>query len=382
MTGLTASNPIDLAAKVPSLQDLYRTHRGKLSDKWASYLEVYAGAFAPYRDAPVRILEIGIQNGGSLEIWRKFFPNATAIVGCDIDPLCAGLTYADPSIHVIVGDANEAAVRAQVLAISQQFDIIIDDGSHRSSDIIRSFAAYFDTVQPGGLYAAEDLHCSYWEAFEGGLYAPHSSLSFFKRLSDVVNAEHWGADVATTSNLSFFEQRYDLVFDAALIAQVRAVSFFNSICIVQRGTTARQNSIGRRVIVGTEAAVNHGSVGLDQTLCPTTNQTNNPWGPSGKIGAPQSNLPDDLLGLRADLTRCQAALVAQHVDEINKNDADRQAAMTALEYGMCHPWHNLSEYARYHAARALSALPGISAKLSTKLAKSAAKRDPRRYHGL
>ena len=67
-----------------SLRDLYSTHSGKVSDKWSTYLDEYERIFSEYRDKPVRLLEIGVQNGGSLEIWRQYFPNAELILGCVI----------------------------------------------------------------------------------------------------------------------------------------------------------------------------------------------------------------------------------------------------------------------------------------------------------
>ena len=133
---------------------------------------------------PLRLLEIGIQNGGSLEIWPKFFPNAQQIVGCDIRPECARLTYRNPRISVVVGDANSDEAQAAVLAHSAIFDVIIDDGSHASSDIVRSFARYFPHLSDGGIFVVEDLHCSYWKEFDGGLFDPFSSVNFFKRLAD------------------------------------------------------------------------------------------------------------------------------------------------------------------------------------------------------
>jgi hypothetical protein len=86
----------------------YAAHNGYVSDKWHTYLEVYSQVFRAYRDRPVRIMEIGVQNGGSLEIWRRYFPRAEIVVGCDINPKCADLTYDDPAIHVVTGDARAA----------------------------------------------------------------------------------------------------------------------------------------------------------------------------------------------------------------------------------------------------------------------------------
>ena len=158
-----------------TLHQLYVEHIGKVSDKWSLYLTEYDRLFDVYRDRPVRLLEIGIQNGGSLEIWSKYFSNASALIGCDINPDCGHLSYDDPRTSVIVGDANTSEVRERVFQRSPQFDIIIDDGSHLSSDIIKSFALYFPRLVEGGLFVAEDLHCSYWNQFEGGLFYPYST---------------------------------------------------------------------------------------------------------------------------------------------------------------------------------------------------------------
>jgi hypothetical protein len=43
-----------------------------------------------------------------------------------------------------------------------------------------------------GIYIVEDLCCSYWQDFEGGLNDEASSMAFFKSLVDVINHEHWG----------------------------------------------------------------------------------------------------------------------------------------------------------------------------------------------
>src|SRR5437879_11178073 len=110
-----------------TLQQLYAEHDGKVSDKWSLYLTEYDRLFNDYRDKQVRLLEIGIQNGGSLEIWSKYFKNASALIGCDINPDCASLTYDDSRVGVIVGDANAPNVSERVFQCSPQFEIIIDD---------------------------------------------------------------------------------------------------------------------------------------------------------------------------------------------------------------------------------------------------------------
>jgi hypothetical protein len=246
-----------------TLQELYAAHTGKISDKWSLYLSEYERLFAAYRQRPIRLLEIGIQNGGSLELWAKYFEAAEAIVGCDIDPRCADLRFGDPRISVLVADANSTLGYKGILERSDRFDVIIDDGSHRSSDIVRSFASYFPHLEPGGLYIVEDLHCSYWQEYEGGLVDPDSSVAFFKLLVDVVNHEHWGVDKGRADLLVDFAQRLDANPLDATLAEIHAVEFVNSICVVRKAK-ALDNLLGPRVVAGvhafeTQARMLHGT---------------------------------------------------------------------------------------------------------------------------
>jgi cephalosporin hydroxylase len=145
-----------------TVSGLYAEHHGYVSDKWASYLPVYDRWFSCYQDAPVNLLEVGVQNGGSLQIWAKYFANAKKIVGCDINPDCAQLTYDDPRMALVIGDVKAATVRQQIMKYAELYDIIIDDGSHKNADIVKTFQYFYPRLAPGGIYVVEDLHCSYW----------------------------------------------------------------------------------------------------------------------------------------------------------------------------------------------------------------------------
>jgi O-antigen biosynthesis protein len=259
-----------------SLRDLYGSHDGKVSDKWSLYLDVYDRIFSEFRAKPIRLLEIGIQNGGSLEIWRQYFPQAEIILGCDINPNCNKLKFDDEKIAVIVGDANTQEVEKELLFRSTKFDIIIDDGSHNSSDIIKSFARYFPHLDDGGVYIAEDLHCSYRRRFGGGLYDPLSTMSFFKRLLDVVNREHWGLDRARADALATFAKRYSVTFDEASLASIYAVEFLNSLCILRRLPPA-ENALGWRQVVGREAIVDDEVMSVNHSMYRAGDETGNTW---------------------------------------------------------------------------------------------------------
>ena len=262
-----------------TLRELYAEHKGKVSDKWSLYLTEYDRLFADYRDRPVRLLEIGVQNGGSLEIWAKYFSQASVLIGCDINPECASLSYEDSRIGVIVGDANAPDTCERLFRRSPKFDIIIDDGSHLSSDIVRSFAQYFPSVAEGGLFIAEDLHCSYWSQYQGGLFYPYSSISFFKRLADVISHEHWGTPRGRGDVLRGILTKYGCEVDPDTLSQVHSIEFINSICVVRKAA-AIENEMGRRVVAGSTALVLQGLRGGQDTeyrLDPGLDQLSNPW---------------------------------------------------------------------------------------------------------
>lgn len=258
------------------LLNLYKTHAGKVSDRWLSYLKHYDRLFAPWRDRPLRLLEIGIQNGGSLEIWGGYFPQAQLLVGCDINPLCENLIYEDSRVHVIVGDASSDDTERRITAYSPEWDIVIEDGSHRSGHIIDAFARFFPRVSEGGMFIAEDLHCSYWREFEGGLADPLSSISFFKRLADLVNYEHWGVSLSRSEYFAVFAAHYGCHFDEEALSQVHTVEFVNSQCVVRKREVA-DNRLGPRFIVGTIEQVSSGAKEYDGTESRALDQTHNPW---------------------------------------------------------------------------------------------------------
>lgn len=235
-----------------TLENLYDTHTRNVSDKWSSYLTKYDKIFSPYRDMPVRLVEIGIQNGGSLEIWSEYFYNAQLILGCDINPKCAVINHDSSTIKIIIGDINKQNTLKEIYALANELDIVIDDGSHVSSDIINTFCKLFPLLSSEGVYVVEDLHCSYWQQFDGGLYTPHSSIGFFKSLIDILNFEHWGLDISRRSHLESFNIP-DTLSEKDL-SELHSIEFTNSMCVITK-RSKDSNLLGKRKVVGRTEAV-------------------------------------------------------------------------------------------------------------------------------
>jgi hypothetical protein len=81
------------------IEYLHRSKVGKVSDKWSSYLTDYDALFQKFQYDPLLLLEIGVQNCGSLETWAKYFVNGQKFIGCDIVPNCGLHIYEDTKFH-------------------------------------------------------------------------------------------------------------------------------------------------------------------------------------------------------------------------------------------------------------------------------------------
>lgn len=133
------------------------------------------------------------------------------------------------------------------------FDVIIDDGSHKSRDIISTFKFFFPRLKPGGLYVAEDLHCSYWSGWQGGLWRKDSAMEFFKSLVDIPNSEHWGVHLPKSFSIDTFKRGPKYKIRLADFADIESITFYNSMCLITKGHGA--HGIGTRVVAGQEALV-------------------------------------------------------------------------------------------------------------------------------
>lgn len=244
------------------INELVVTHKGKVVDKWDSYLRAYDNLLEPYRDKPISILEIGVANGGSLDVWAGYFQNAINIVGCDITPECGELIYDDPRVQVVVGDANDPDTKKRIAGIAERYDIIIDDGSHINADIIKNFAHYYPLLNTGGIYFAEDLHTSYWDGWGGGLLLPFSAMAFFKRLADMPNYEHWRNGRTRKDYLKQFEQVLEIEFDKYSLTTINSVVFMNSMVAI-KSEPSEMNKLGRRYVKGDDEHIMPNILHLD-----------------------------------------------------------------------------------------------------------------------
>ena len=70
------------------LEKYFRSNKKRLIHKWLHYFEIYHRHFERFRGKPVTVLEFGVSQGGSLEMWRSYFGDRCHIYGVDIAEVC------------------------------------------------------------------------------------------------------------------------------------------------------------------------------------------------------------------------------------------------------------------------------------------------------
>jgi len=109
---------------------------------------------------PKKILEIGVKEGRSIQMWQKYFPEA------EIHGLDLFMEFPVPSIPGIkFWKANQCDWEILEILRREDFDVIIDDGSHNSRDQMMTFFGLFN----GKHYFIEDLHCCDDPFYQQGL---------------------------------------------------------------------------------------------------------------------------------------------------------------------------------------------------------------------
>jgi hypothetical protein len=208
---------------------LGRTDRG--IHKWHSYFPVYEKHFAQFKTRAISILEIGVQRGGSLRLWREYLGPRARIFGIDVDPECK--VHEDDGIKIFIGDQTDTGFLQSVVAETGPLDVIIDDGGHLASQQISSFISLFPHLNYGGVYLVEDLHA--------GLYPERIDYAFGVSFLDLACAlapklTYWHKDD------KLYLERYDKpredreggVWVPEITQSVSCISFYDSIVAFEK----------------------------------------------------------------------------------------------------------------------------------------------------
>ena len=199
------------------LQQYFQTNEDRLIDKWSHYFEVYDQYFSKYRDKEIVILEIGVFQGGSLQMWKNYFGPKAKIYGVDINPNCKELE--EENIEIFIGSQCDRSFLKNLKQQIPPVDILIDDGGHTMQQQIITFEELFGHVKENGLYLCEDTHTSYQIMYGGGHRRRGTFIEYSKNFIDYINAYFSEQSSLKVSNFT---------------QVVKAVHYYDSMVIIEK----------------------------------------------------------------------------------------------------------------------------------------------------
>jgi hypothetical protein len=195
-----------------------------LSKKWEHYFDVYDKILLPYIGKRPKLLEIGVAHGGSIEMWLKYFENDVVIYAVDANKDFLGYKFDNAEVHYSCVHQGQSDNWEAFLRDKNGFDIIIDDGSHDSSDQIFTLHTLFPHLNDGGIYVIEDTHTSYWTEWGGGLHKQGTLIEYMKNIPDILHVpwiNHKAPAVATE-----------------IYKNIKSIAFYDSMVVIEKGPTA------------------------------------------------------------------------------------------------------------------------------------------------
>ena len=133
------------------------------SGKHTSYFDTYEEILSPFRNKEITLVEVGINNGGSLFMWKEFLGNKCRVIGIDNNPKCKQLQNDGFDIHI--GNQADPAFWKDFFLKVGKIDILIDDGGHTNLQQAVTINSAVENINDDGLIIVEDTHTSYLKKY-------------------------------------------------------------------------------------------------------------------------------------------------------------------------------------------------------------------------
>lgn len=168
--------------------NIYKTDKYQLG-----YIDnLYTELFDSYKNFPINFLEIGVQNGDSILMWKDYFHSDSQIHTLDIK-FCE-LISSIPNVTQRVSDAY--CEKSLNLFDNDFFNIIVDDGLHTYTSFEFLIKNYYDKLKVGGVMVIEDIVNLSWipelkEISKQTGYTETKEIIMTDLIKDDISKERW-----------------------------------------------------------------------------------------------------------------------------------------------------------------------------------------------
>ena len=195
----------------------------KYSIKWSNYFQVYEKILSNYRNKRIKFVEIGVANGGSLFMWKKYFGKKAKIIGIDLNPNAKKLEK--NGFKIYIGNQSDKKFWDYFYKKEGKVDIILDDGGHKNLQQISTVHYSLPYIKDGGKIIVEDTGTSYVKKE----FNNPSKYSFINYAKNVVDNIHRRSPLLK-KELSFYSKKIFLVefFESIVVFSIDSKKCFEN----------------------------------------------------------------------------------------------------------------------------------------------------------
>lgn len=137
-----------------------RNAHGPRIYKWDHYFAIYKRHLYHFRNTSVRVAEVGVNDGGSLLMWRAFFGDDATLFGIDLNNRTLGYArrreYGHPT-EIVIEDQRAPGAWERICERLGPLDVVLDDASHDPRAQVATVTGAWSCLRPGGVIVVEDV---------------------------------------------------------------------------------------------------------------------------------------------------------------------------------------------------------------------------------
>lgn len=215
------------------------------SIKMTSYFSTYSELLSKFRNRQCTLVEIGVLDGGSLFMWRKWLGQSARIIGIDLNPEAKALEQ--HGFEIYTGNQADAGFWDNFYSKVENIDILIDDGGHQSFQQIMTVYCAICNLRSECLIIVEDTATSFYNAMTH-YHKKNSFLEFSKDATDILTVkeremrpQRW-PDFVNETILKIFKNVESIQFFSGIVSyKVNPNNYLLPVAVNNRSKTEHKN---------------------------------------------------------------------------------------------------------------------------------------------
>ena len=216
---------LSIIKKYHNLDHLFKIYKTDKSSKSHGFADYYEKHLLSFKNRKIVILEIGSLFGSSAAAFNSYFNNCK--IYC-LDNHIENFNFKSKNLFpVLINSSDENSIKKFYKKLPlkcPEFDIIIDDGSHRLRDIIYSLKYHFKHLKQNGFFVIEDyLFPNYFKNCNDT-----REFKIDKLLNQIKKKKNFKSDILSYDDQNYLFDNVDKIFT------YKGLTTHSDICFIKK----------------------------------------------------------------------------------------------------------------------------------------------------